>query len=239
MNGKVLVQVFLCALGLCPSCRIGNDFMSIKGELLKSAPFALRVMWLGLILGPVFWVLLNTSKFAGVNSTEAASWVQAFGSIAALIGTAVVANWQMRNAQRQSDSEKAERQRAMYAVVHSAVEWASSAGSFVEKSPGDWYFRDTWSSSLGSSFSASLQALVKVPAHELGGPRLVVQFVSIVGAMENVKVAVDKYMSSNPNRKDTIEFYELVEAQLLTLQRSWAEFIKISSYDPHLHNLIL
>ncbi|WP_295460460.1 hypothetical protein [uncultured Pseudomonas sp.] len=202
--------------------------MKIREELAKSVPFALRLLWVALILGPLSWIVIRTNSLGWVSGAEAASWVQAVGSIGAIIGAGAVANWQMQKSQSQSEKDKVERQQAMYAVIHNAAEWASSAGSFVSKTPEDWAFQISWNLHMGPSFSASLQSITKVPAHELGSPLLVTQFVTIVGGMETINRVVGGYMrepSSEP-----VAVYAHMEQQALIIKHAWSKFVAVSGY---------
>lgn len=204
--------------------------MKIREEFFKSVPFALRVLWVALILGPLSWIIIRTSSVAGVTSSEAASWVQAVGSIGAIIGAAAVALWQMNNSRKQSGADKLEKQLAMYAVIHTAAEWAVSAGKFVGKAPPDWAFRASWMNSLGPAFSASLQIISKVPAHELGSPQLVTQFVTIIGGMETIDRTVNNYLSEKPSMDRTSKFYREIQGQANVIESGWGKFVADSGY---------
>jgi hypothetical protein len=51
----------------------------------RSALIALVVMWITLIMVPATWLLVISLKLAGLSSSDATGWVQAIGSILAII----------------------------------------------------------------------------------------------------------------------------------------------------------
>lgn len=71
--------------------------MKIEELLRESAPFAIKTLWVCLLVGPTMWVLGGSLlPVAEIGSSELASWVQAIGSIAAILIAIWVASSQRR-----------------------------------------------------------------------------------------------------------------------------------------------
>jgi len=74
----------------------------MKKLFLESAPFAIRCLWVCLIIAPTTWVVFSSLKtVVPFSSADFAAWIQAIGSIAAIIG----AVWVSR-AQTQRDEQR-------------------------------------------------------------------------------------------------------------------------------------
>ncbi len=82
--------------------------MKIKDALRESAPFAIRTMWVCLLVAPTVWVLGGSLlPVVNIGSSELASWVQAIGSIAAILIAVWVASSQ-RRAQLQDEKARSQ-----------------------------------------------------------------------------------------------------------------------------------
>jgi len=64
--------------------------MSTRKILIDSGPFAIRLTWVILLCVPVAWLLMSAASKAGAlssaGSVAAAAWIQAIGSILAIVG---------------------------------------------------------------------------------------------------------------------------------------------------------
>jgi hypothetical protein len=64
--------------------------MSIRKILIDSGPFAIRLTWVILLCVPVVWLIMSASAKSAVlsssGSVAAAAWIQAIGSILAIVG---------------------------------------------------------------------------------------------------------------------------------------------------------
>lgn len=198
--------------------------MGFRKQLQNSAPFAIRVLWVSFIAGPTFWLVSSAIKLVEMTSTEAASWVQAFGSIGAIVGAFAVANWQAQKQQLHLDQQKLDRLQAMHAVVQSAAEHAKSMGDFAKDRPPDFALIGFWTTGLGGPFQAALQALKAIPVHELGHAALVVQCMSIIGAMTQMQADVEHYLSEQPSMELTVDTYSKVDLQVKLVAFSWGKY---------------
>lgn len=198
--------------------------MNFSKHLENSAPFAIRLLWLCLIVGPTFWLISSVIRFAGMTSSEAASWVQAIGSIGAIAGACAVAIWQNHKQQVHREKEKSDRLLSIYAVIESSARHAISLGGLAEKRPPDFVFRGSWSSVTGAPVRATVHGLKAIPVHELGKAELVVQCMSIIGAMTQMLTDVDLYLSEPPSMERTLDTYEKVSLQAKLVAYSWDKF---------------
>ena len=136
-----------------------------------------------------------------LNSGEIASWVQAVGSIAAIWGTFTVSNNQVkREAERKKEDERRQAG-ARYAVVKSASDHAKSLQDFIITSPQPLAFNTLWEQIFSELIEMSKNSLNQLPAHELGSYELVVNHISIAGAIANIAERVKRW-------KDTSSFAE-------------------------------
>jgi hypothetical protein len=170
--------------------------------------------------------VLSAVKLSGIDSTVVASWVQAFGSIGAIIGAFAVANRQTRKQQRHLDQQKVGRLESMHAVVQIAADHARVLGEFAKDKPADHAFKTFWNVALGGSFQAVVQALKAIPVHELGKAELVVQCMTIIGAMTRMHSDVELYLSETPSMERTLDTYAKVDVQVQIVDYSWRMFSK-------------
>ena len=94
--------------------------MSAKTLLLGSAPFALRTLWVCLIGGPTAWVLMTSvNSIVPVTSSEIAAWVQALGSIGAIIG----AVWISVQHHRKEEERRAKEESDQFVKLAGLAAW--------------------------------------------------------------------------------------------------------------------
>lgn len=203
-----------------------EQLVDFRKQLESSAPFAIGLLWVSFIAGPTFWLVLSAIKLSGIDSTVVASWVQAFGSIGAIIGAFAVANRQTRNQQLHLDQQKAGRLESMHAVVQIVADHARAMGEFAKDKPADYAFQNFWNIALGGSFQAVVQALKAMPVHELGKADLVVQCMAIIGAMTRMQTDIEHYLSETPSTERTLEIYAKVDVQVQIVDYSWRMFSK-------------
>lgn len=202
--------------------------MGFKKHLEDSAPFAIRTLWACLIAGPSIWLVSSCITLSGLTASEVAAWIQAIGSIGAIVGACAVANWQIIKSQSQRDSDKVSSLMAIFAVVENAAKHASSVGSMVEQGPPDFAFRGAWQITTSGPLIASQQALSAIPVHELGDPHLVVQCVSIAGALNLLLAEVERYMAEDPSLESTSRAYAAIRIQSMTIAYSWKKFADVA-----------
>lgn len=193
--------------------------MELKKELAKSAPFAIRVMWITLISGPVLWLLSKSIP-------NAADWIQAIGSIGAILGAVSVASWQSREQLLRQQRQEIDRRNAMHHVVKSAVSHSESMEKFVEEYPRYEQLKAFWSEGLSGAFAAAIQGLRAIPAHELGKADLVIQFFAILGAMSRIQALVDHHVNTDSPER-LWETYGKIGEQTKVVKFSWGNYSKL------------
>ncbi|OBS35910.1 hypothetical protein [Pseudomonas syringae] len=81
--------------------------MKFRDLLVDSAPFAIRTLWVCLIVGPTTWVIFSSGKsFLPGSSIELAAWVQAFGSIGAIVGAIFISRQQYQRDAKRLEEER-------------------------------------------------------------------------------------------------------------------------------------
>lgn len=138
-----------------------------------------------LVLAGMFVACLAIRTYS-LNSSEVASWVQAFGSIAAIWGAFAISNGQVKRAQQEKKDEAKQRVAACYAVVQSAAEHCKTLKEMISQGPPPQIFTMSWNSVLDELFQASLNSLKQIPAHELGSYEMVVAYQAITGSMAKI-----------------------------------------------------
>jgi len=201
--------------------------VGLKAIIVDSAPFAIRILWVCFIVGPTFWLVLSALKHLGFDSTVIAYWVQAAGSVGAIVGVFIVANWQAKKQQQLDLQNELRRIQSMYAVVQSAAEHAKSMCDFVSQQPPEFAFRKFWSEGLSGAFEASLFALKSIPVHELGRAELVIQCMAIIGAMSKLQFILIQYMSTDSPEK-LVQTYEQILTQVKITNYSWNKFSELT-----------
>jgi hypothetical protein len=153
-----------------------------------------------------------------------ASWVQAIGSIGAIIGAFAISNLQNKRHERLKKEEAADRFEAYYAVLKNSVETCLSVARLAEEKVADFEFRESWSKYFGEMLRTSLEAARAIPAHELFDYRLVVYYSGIVGSIHKFCYEVDKYAGVEPKQELTMALYETLKSQSLLISFDWDRF---------------
>jgi hypothetical protein len=121
-----------------------------------------------------------------LSATEWASWVQAFGSIGAIMGAWFIGRAQSKSALEQAlqlrDREHVERVRALFPIAARAFELVQD----LEKEPFDSYYQATYSE---GAFRTCLKAIAAIPLHELGSYGLVQGYMEMQQALEAAALA--------------------------------------------------
>jgi len=103
--------------------------MGFKLQLELSAQFAIKAMWVSLILGPTFWLIASLVQWSGMNKSEVAAWVQAVGSVAAIFAAVWIARRDSRiraGAEKKAKKDAAERSLAVAKDARTRVRAAIS-----------------------------------------------------------------------------------------------------------------
>lgn len=121
-----------------------------------------------------------------LKAADWASWVQAFGSIGAIVGAWIIGRAQSKSALEHAlqlrDREHVERVRALFPIAARAFELVQD----LEREPCDSYYQITYSE---SSFRTCLKALAAIPLHELGSYALVQGYMEMQQALEAAALA--------------------------------------------------
>lgn len=144
-------------------------------KIAKCGVIALALTLAGFIGAVGLLTLLFAPKagaYAPVNSADAASWIQAVGSIAAIVGAFWIGTWQAGENQRQTDArdarQKSNRENGYKSIMEALHGAIADAGDSYETRENWESFTDEWHSYLGPNLTAALSAFDAMPAHDLG-----------------------------------------------------------------------
>ncbi|MFJ7007639.1 hypothetical protein [Pseudomonas putida] len=182
-----------------------NDY----GKSLLKPWFSVQnVVWV-IALSFVICLVIRTND---MTSSDIASWVQAIGSIAAIIGALAVSRSQVSaqnalafeqiqhqiNMKKESDLKRAE---AFLAVVGCAAQTCGAIYVTTEKDGSLAGLKGGWSSHMREVCQASLAALRNLPAHELGSYKLVVAHGTVLAAFVEFIAEVELVVSDSRSLK--------------------------------------
>jgi hypothetical protein len=153
-----------------------------------------------------------------------ASWVQAVGSIGAILGAFAISNSQHKRHERLKKEEAVDRFEAYYAVLKNSVETCLSVARLAEEKVADFEFRDAWNKYLGETLRASLEAARAIPVHELSDYKLVVYYSGIVGTIYKFCSEVERYAEVEPKQDLTMALYETLKSQSVLISFDWDRF---------------
>lgn len=135
-----------------------------------------------------------------LRSDAAASWVQAVGSIAAILGAFEISRRQGAKARQQAIEmvERANRQRieSVRAIVVHAEEQARAMAETIQVMPYE-IFKMTMAAPV-LTLDEAAAALSAVPLHELGSYEAVSAITGMQKALASMRSAIDKYISVSP-----------------------------------------
>ncbi|MBJ2208626.1 hypothetical protein JFT33_18735 [Pseudomonas carnis] len=174
-------------------------------EGLKIA--SIWLVWAFVAVGVVGWSLFVVLRAFDVTQ-DAAAWVQAFGSILAIVGALSVSRKQV---QAQSDVASAQIQHQMNMVEQAARDKAEAFFAVVDyaatscvaicnmarqKMPVE-IMGMQWEAHLKEVSQASLMALRRVPVHELGSYELVVGYSTVLASYINFISETERTISGD------------------------------------------
>jgi hypothetical protein len=164
-----------------------------------------------------------------LNSSEIASWVQAIGSIAAIWGAFTVSNTQVKRQIAQKVEEDKRKAGAHFAVVKSAAEHTKALWEIARQGPDIIIFDTIWKRMFSDLFDISVSSLKQLPAHEMGSYDLVVNYISIAGAMANIATRVRTWQSAGSLTQEHGEImFRDLEVQFHLVAFSWGRFQEAS-----------
>jgi hypothetical protein len=154
-----------------------------------------------------------------------ASWVQAFGSIAAL-GIAIwVASSQRRDQMKAAEKTERDKVDALIAVVESAAMFVTVLGVVVQKKPGAFAFKESWRLVHRHWLESSIHSLSQLPAHELGRGNMVRGYFGIMAGLNEISRLINGAVSADAfQEREFIFMYEEVLSQVEIVQSIWRSF---------------
>lgn len=190
----------------------------------------LSVQNIVLVLAGIFVAGLAIRSYS-LNSSEIASWVQAFGSIAAIWGAFAISNGQVRKAEQERKLEAEQRLSACYAVIQSAADHSHSLSKMISQSPPHQVFTIGWESVLGELFQVSLNSLKQIPAHELGSYELVIAYQGITGSVAKIISLVSDFKTRDAFRdSEAGHLYGELQGQCGLIGFRWEKFKEASGF---------
>ncbi|MGF6692963.1 hypothetical protein M2318_003040 [Metapseudomonas resinovorans] len=179
-----------------------------------------------LVLAVVFIVSLFK-----LTASELASWVQAVGSIAAILGAFMISHRQLERQQIERERERRSKADAFYAVVENAAKYSESVRELVSvKRPSVVVFIEIWKRYLAHEVGLSIKGLEAMPAHELGSYKLVLFQVSILAGMIKATSEIESFVArSSFSEQEVLGFYSEITVQLDLVDKFWRDFQEASS----------
>jgi len=161
-----------------------------------------------------------------LSSAELASWVQAFGSIAAILGAFMVSNRQLARQQEDRERDRRSKSEALYAVVETAAKYSESIRELVtDKRPIAPAFIMIWRDYLSHLTNTAIKGLEAIPAHELGSSKLVIFYGSVLADMVKVVSKIDSFVNRPSfSEQETIAFYSEISGMCQLVAHYWKEF---------------
>ncbi|WP_330113972.1 hypothetical protein SA496_14460 [Pseudomonas sp. JS3066] len=196
----------------------GQSFLSLFKPWLS-----IQNVFLGLAV--VFIVALFK-----LTASELASWVQAVGSIAAILGAFMISHRQLERQQTERDRESKSKAEAFYAVVENAAKYSEAVRELVSvKRPPGVVFIMIWKKYLAHEIGLSIKGLEAMPAHELGSYKLVLFQVSILAGMIKANSDIESFVSrSSFSDQEIMEFYSEITVQFDLIDKFWRDFQEAS-----------
>jgi len=154
-----------------------------------------------IVLAVIFCSALAIRRF-DLNSSEIASWVQAFGSIAAIWFALLLGRRQIES-QDLSNKKNAEMKAdAFLAVFEGAAESTDKISSLAAKGVRVSGFLVVWDIILEDVFKANLNALKNIPVHELGRRELVIGHARMLSYMLQIEQIISELVEAASDNKN-------------------------------------
>ncbi|WP_265533567.1 hypothetical protein [Pseudomonas saponiphila] len=191
-------------------------------ESMKEA--SVWAVWVFLAVGAVGWALFVVLRAFDVTK-DAAAWVQAVGSIAAIWGAFSISNAQVRRQEELKVQEGKRRSQAQFAVVKNAADYGKTMGEFASKKPPAFAFVAAWRTTLDVTTAAALDSMRVLPVHDLGSYEQVLHFNGILASLVQLRADVNKFVNSGDESNDLVlDAYRSIEAQSKMIEYSWNKF---------------
>lgn len=156
----------------------------------------------------------------GWNSGNVAAWVQAVGSIAAIVGAYIVGERQakatLHATQEAHQLAKRTRRDGMFSVVKAARSRAKEFGEALDDPYPPSRMYDVYHPSIIDSL---VELLNKVPVHELGSEQAIGAFVIFSGQFTFLKKAMAEYLAGPYGSEETKK--QIAELEQLQYDRKY------------------
>lgn len=165
------------------------------------------------------------------DSAEVASWVQAIGSILAIVGAIYVgrsqANESLRQAHLMRDLDRKGRQDAIFAVVQAVYIRCITVRAHAKAGNSVTNLREYWAREGEADFSAALTTLLSLPLYELKSANLVLDIHGIQGPMTKIQSALDRIDRhwDSLTIADQREIMKTIRTQVTLAETSWLMFV--------------
>lgn len=174
--------------------------VSTVKKTLERAAFKLA----GIVLGLVFALHLPSS------SSDWAAWVQAFGSILAIICAFDLGQRQVnaarKQAQEKEESDDRNKRESIAAIAQNAIMQADSVTRLANATSED-FFRASFSFPV-HMLDEAIDSLAAIPLHAVGSYRAVMGITGLIGAIKKIRSASCVFLESSPGTSDFQSFRE-------------------------------
>lgn len=179
------------------------------------------------LAGSVIFVVWLLIRVFHLNSSEIASWVQAIGSIAAILGAFAISNIQVKRQEEQRSIISEQKSKAFFAVVKHAVDHARGVRDALESDELKREFKMGWNSGYSEIFKSSVKSMGLIPVHELGEYDLVIAHNHILAAVINISKRIEEYvLAENLVEQELASLCLNVAGQTAIMDFYWPNFEK-------------
>lgn len=171
----------------------------------------------------------KTGAFAPSTSADAASWVQAIGSIGAILGAFFVGAHQTKHARQlyeeSRERERKDKEQAQLAVITLLRHFGARFENCITENM--FYLRMHWEFDLKNNVRATLQAFDAMPLHELGSGSRVRAAARVRSAVQSMYDAIsnniDRLLAlDDADSEDAFrEIADEIEKQALEIDDAW------------------
>ncbi|MBA1194720.1 hypothetical protein G7007_17945 [Pseudomonas entomophila] len=169
-------------------------------------------IYVAAVLILIFLIGSKMISLADLTSSEAASWVQAIGSIVSIWGAFVISRKQFKHAEVRENKIKKEKEQAYISVREAAAAAARDLTKVVKEKPSAEEFRDAWGAHYEHFISSHITALGMVPMHELGEAGQITAHIHVASVLKNMHTSTQEYLSDGKWFEDNPSaLYENIE----------------------------
>jgi len=116
-----------------------------------------------------------------------ASWVQAIGSIGAILTAVAIGVHQTKSGTRQRDLEAQNKRKSCLAVVEFAAQQGQALSNYLGSIKVLWRYVSAWEDKFSSVNKFSLDSLAAIPMHELGDHLAVLAYSEIFTNLASIR----------------------------------------------------